>query len=761
MNHRKTQIDFILVSKKWKNSVKNVEAYNTFSSIGSDHRVLTARIKMSFRKTKTPKRATIYDWSVLKYNKQLQERYTVTVKNRFNALCQANESATQIYDHFVKANKESAEEFLPCKEKTKNTNIAKDPRVEQARKNVVTTFENFQNNPVNANQAKLQVEKDKLQQVYDSIREEELAETLNRIEAEDRHFSQKKSWKIINEVSGRKTTKSGILSGNNKEDRVKNWHLHFSELLGKVPIAECEDEDIISVIPQLEYPVGPFTKDEYLEAKSALSDGKSAGPDSITPELLKYCDFDNILLELANRLLLNGEKPQQWSTSNIIPIPKKGDLSKASNYRGISLSSVSAKLINRMILNRIQPVLDPHLRQNQNGFRPGRSTAAHILALRRLIEGVKHKNLSASITFIDFKKAFDSIHRGKMFKILKAYGIPNELVSAIAKIYDDVKARIVTPDGETELIEILAGVLQGDTLAPYLFIIVLDYAMRDAVSGKEEELGFQLRRRMSRRHPAKMLTDLDFADDIALVSETTDQAQKMLQNVEKATSKVGLYLNAAKTEVMLFNQTTDSNLTSRSGETIKAVKNFKYLGAWMSSSQDDIAIRKAVAWKACHKLKKFWTSRMHRNTKVRLFLSAIEPILLYGCETWTMTKAVTKSIDGCYTRMLRMVQNISWSQHMTNTELYHTLPKLSTKIRQRRMNLAGHCVRHIEEEASNLVLWQPDRGTASRGRRTATFIDTLLDDTNLQSSEEVATVMKNRDAWRGVVNLVRSRTRPR
>ena len=116
------------------------------------------------------------------------------------------------------------------------------------------------------------------------------------------------------------------------------------------------------------------------------------------------------------------------SILNIIPIPKKGDINLGSNYRGISLTSLVAKTYNRMILNRIRPHLDCYLRKNQNGFRSGRTTTSQILALRRLIEGVKDKNLEAIMIFIDFKKAFDTIYRGKMLAILKAYGIPDELL---------------------------------------------------------------------------------------------------------------------------------------------------------------------------------------------------------------------------------------------------------------------------------------------------------------------------------------------
>ena len=237
---------------------------------------------------------------------------------------------------------------------------------------------------------------------------------------------------------------------------------------------------------------------------------------------------------------MENDKPDLWSYMNIVPVPKSGDLTNTNNYRGKSLICIIAKIYNRLILNRIRSVIDVKLRYNQNGFRPKRTTVAQILALRRIIEGVKANNLSAILTFIDFRKAFDSIHRGKMMKILRAYGIPPNLLKAIEKMYADTRAKVISPDGETELFEITAGVLQGDTLAPFLFIIVLDYAMRKAMDGNEEDLGFTITPRKSRRHPKEVMADLDFADDIALLSDAIDQAQQLLLKVELECKKVGL-----------------------------------------------------------------------------------------------------------------------------------------------------------------------------------------------------------------------------
>ena len=152
--------------------------------------------------------------------------------------------------------------------------------------------------------------------------------------------------------------------------------------------------------------------------KIQIKDVKSAGPDDIPPEVIKRCDIDDIILAFSNALIERGKKPDQLSIADIIPLPKVGNLSNVTNYRGISLSSIVTKIINKMVLNRIQTKIDLYLRPNQNGFRPGRSTTAHILALRRLIEEVKSKNKKASIIFVDFCKAFHSIQREKMLTIL-------------------------------------------------------------------------------------------------------------------------------------------------------------------------------------------------------------------------------------------------------------------------------------------------------------------------------------------------------
>ena len=180
----------------------------------------------------------------------------------------------------------------------------------------------------------------------------------------------------------------------------------------------------------------------------------------------------------------------------ILPFPKKGDLGLAKNYQGITLTSIAAKIYNSLLRNRIEPKIDNILRKNQNGFRRNRSTTSQILTIRRILEGVKKP--TSDIT----TKAFDYIHRGKMEQILLAYSLPKETVAAITILYRNAKVKVCSPDGDTEYFDIIAGILQGDTLAPYLFIICLDYLLRASID-KIRENGFELTKKRSRRYPRK------------------------------------------------------------------------------------------------------------------------------------------------------------------------------------------------------------------------------------------------------------------
>ena len=158
--------------------------------------------------------------------------------------------------------------------------------------------------------------------------------------------------------------------------------------------------------------------------------------------------------------------------------------------------------------------------------------------------------------FVDDTKAFDSIHKGKMEQILQSYGLPKETVAAITILYWNTKVKVRSPDGDTEYFDIVAKVLQGNTIVPNLFIICLDYVLRTSID-KIRKNEFELTKKRSRRYPAKTITDADYADDIPILANTPKQAETLLNSLERAAAGIGLHVNAHKTEYMCYNQTGD------------------------------------------------------------------------------------------------------------------------------------------------------------------------------------------------------------
>ena len=292
------------------------------------------------------------------------------------------------------------------------------------------------------------------------------------------------------------------------------------------------------------------------------------------------------LLKFCNKTYI-GNRPLEWGILGIVPIPKKGDLTIPENYRGISLTLTAAKVYNPLLLNRIRPELEKILCPNQNGFRPLRSTSSQILALRRIIKEMRNHQKETDIIFIDFKKTFDYVDSNTLFQTLHAYGIREKIVKAIQIMYVNTSAVVLTPEGETTNFNINTGVLQGDPLVPYLFFIVLEYALRTAIDDRE---GLTLTRRRSSRHPASHLSDLDYADDIALFADTIQEAELLRHKVESASKSTGLFLNPSKTKYMHINPSANDSVQSLDGSQIEKVEDFKYLGSY-TNSQHDIQCR--------------------------------------------------------------------------------------------------------------------------------------------------------------------------
>ena len=130
---------------------------------------------------------------------------------------------------------------------------------------------------------------------------------------------------------------------------------------------------------------------------------------------------------------------------------------------------------------------------------------------------------------------------------------------------------------------------------------------------------------------------------------------------------------------------------------------------------------------------------------MRLFKATVESTLLYGSDSWSLTKSLEKKLNGTYARMVRKVQNISWKDKVTNNFLYCSNPRLTEIIRRKRLSLAGHVSRH-NEPASRVLLVEPDERRRV-GRPKVTLKKILEDDTGLEA-RELQTVILDRVSWK-------------
>lgn len=561
--------------------------------------------------------------------------------------------------------------------------------------------------------------------------------------------------------------KSSRIAADSPENRLNGWRQYFSELLGGVAMLQ-DDWMPFKIYSDIDIRSGPCDLAELDFVISQMKNNKACGIDLVSTESLKVKGVSSILLPYINSVLESGLVFDEWRKSIIIALPKKGDLSQYSNYRGIALMSIAGKVYNRLLLLRIRDKIDKLLRPTQNGFRQHRGTCEHILAMRRLVEDTSiRKGGFLVLTFIDFKKAFDSINRSRMFKVMSAYGVSDRVIRQVSAMYANTTAMVRTIDGMSDEFDINAGVLQGDTLAPFLFVWMVDYILRCAL--KESGVEFILQSRNGRRSQTIAVSDFAFADDVALVASSILDAQKLLLSIEKFAAELGLLLNANKTEFMIVSADPQIDLSTFSlytnnGTVLKQVNDFKYLGSWIRNSRADVTIRIAQAWSAAVKLRSIWKSRLDVKFKRQFFQAIVVSILLYSCETWSMTKTLEKRLDGAYTKLLRYASGVTWKDYIKNTDLYHNLCSISHIVCTRRIRFAGHCLRAKNQMVHHLVLRQPRRGEFRRGGgSTLTYPKILLTDllragliTRGTTTLEIADIAQDRNLWKSYVKTLQT-----
>jgi len=336
------------------------------------------------------------------------------------------------YNAFVNSLSKTGQETLPKMPRIQTTSIVS-PQSEIIRHQRNQAKQTCAKNNTIENKNALTTLNKNLRLSYRQDKTRDLEKDLLSLKHADQMGDSRTTWGIVSKLS-EKNHLAAELGTMSKPDgssitptkETHEWFLYFQDLLGGENFIASDLDLPTPETTTLPINTSPFTSEEIKKAIKQAKSGKAPGIDEVTVEALKHggTEITTALLDICNQAFTLKCSPHQWRESILKPIFKKGSKKADEQLRGISLMSVAAKLFNRMLLNRIRPVIDPKLRDNQAGFRPDRSCTDQIHILRRIIEGAETHNLPLVITYIDFKKAFDSIDRKMLFAILRHYGIP-------------------------------------------------------------------------------------------------------------------------------------------------------------------------------------------------------------------------------------------------------------------------------------------------------------------------------------------------
>ena len=379
---------------------------------------------------------------------------------------------------------------------------------------------------------------------------------------------------------------------------------------------------------------------EVKAAINSIKTGKAPGLDGIPGECYKAAGDKIVpfLVELFNTLFEYQYFPQQWCQSIIVPIHKKGNKSDPDNYRGISLLPILSKVFSSIIARRfrIWLELEEKICPEQAGFRPDHSTIDHVFTLYAI--AMKHVygygRGKLYVAFVDFRKAFDSVDRDQLWKILYNIGLSTKFLNMLKAMYCNVQSCVRWNQELSDLFTCPIGVKQGAKESTSIFLtyinIVADYVRSHGKHGIQLLPG------------ACEIFALLFADDIVLLSSTPTGLQNQLNSLEEISKNLNLKVNVDKTRVMVFRRGGYLAKGERwylHGTRLETVNSYKYLGfafttkLSMNSAVQDSATKGKQ--KTVQIMKTMWSLHsLDPSVFLRLFDSQVQSSLLYGSEIW-------------------------------------------------------------------------------------------------------------------------------
>ncbi|GFN99673.1 serine/threonine-protein phosphatase 6 regulatory ankyrin repeat subunit b [Plakobranchus ocellatus] len=497
-------------------------------------------------------------------------------------------------------------------------------------------------------------------------------------------------------------------------------------------------------------------KDEVQAAIRKMKTGKATGSDGISVELIEALgDYgvDKVTI-LLNEIYDTGQIPTDMSRSICIALPKKPGATECELHRTISLMSHVTKLLLRIIMMRVRNKIKPEIPEEQCGFVEGKGTTNAIYILRTLIERALEVQKDVYLCFIDYTKAFDRVRHDEIIKQLTQLKIDGKDFRIIKNMYWDQKAAMRVEGEVSKFQNIKRGVRQGCVLSPDLFSLYSEIIMRNLEGHPGIKIG------------GSNINNLRYADDTVLIAENEKDLQQLLDIVKEESEKKGLELNRKKTEVMVVSRKQELPIINIyiKGTRLKQKDQFKYLGSLISSdgrNNSEVASRIAQAKTNFQKMKTVLTNKnISIRTRRRALECYIEPILMYGCEAWTISKQTQKKLEATEMWFLRRMLRISWTAKKTNDtvlEEAHTTRLLISKIRKRQATFFGHVMRR--EKLENLVTTGILEGKRSRGKQREKLIEGLTDWLKAGKSLEAIEATKDRKKWRTMIaNAVKQGT---
>ena len=405
------------------------------------------------------------------------------------------------------------------------------------------------------------------------------------------------------------------------------------------------------------------------------------------------------------------------------------------------LLSVPSKVLARVILERLKNAIDKKLRPE--------SCTDHIATLRIIIEQSIEWQSPLYMSFVDFEKAFDSIDRGVIWKLMQHYGIPQKLIAIIRGFYEDATTQVIHNNRLSDPFSVKTGVRQGCLLSPMIFLLVIDWVMKRTVDNKKTGIPWTF---------SKQQEDLCFADDICLLSNKHQHMQTKVSQLNEEARKTGLKINIKKTEVMKINNKQQLPITLNS-ETLPEADKFVYLGSVVASNggaEDDVGARINKARHAFITLRRVWnSSALSKTTKVRIFNTNVKTILLYGSETWKVTNAISNRLQTFINRCLRQILKIRWPQTISNNRLWEETNQtpITETISKRKWSWIGHtCRREADNITRQALEWNP-QGRRRVGRPKETWKRSIEREAKRAgyTIKELKRQSQNRVRWWGLV----------